>query len=251
MSTDHRAPATSRSRTRWLLGAAASVILVSLVAPTTAPLYDGIGFPDEPYRFVTKPAGDTTATKPPTGFRVSATGAAGVSSQQVYGNSTEQGPQVGIYLPRGSMAAPGATTFELIATPTAPTHQPADGVIDGNTYVFTATSDAGPATFTAMALTGVLVERASTPRQPGPQFEYLAPGGSTPKPLKTERIGNDLYQTLFAGAGEYSLAFITTHAAGAGSSPPYALIILGAVILAFMVGTVLVVRRTRSRHTTA
>ena len=58
----------------WVVGAVVRMLVAAallglgwLLTPRTAPpLYDGVGFPDEPYRFVVAPAGAPKTTKAPT-----------------------------------------------------------------------------------------------------------------------------------------------------------------------------------------
>ena len=231
---------------RWVLLAGAAVVVVSQVAPTAAPLYDGIGFPDEAYRYVLRPAGDTVVTRPASSIKTTATAAYGLNNQAVTANSDEQSPQVGLYLPRGSLATPmAATLLQLAIAPIVPTVQPIKGTIGGNAYVVTITSDAGPVTPTSTAVNGVLMMRSSTGS--GLVFQYQPPGSLTLQTLNTEQVSSDRYQTRFAGLGTYSLARLDSSKPASTGGSSHQLLLGSGALLALMGLVVALVRRTRAR----
>ena len=230
---------------RWILLAGAVVVVVSQVAPTAAPLYDGIGFPDEPYRYVLRPAGDTVVTRPASSIKSTVTTAYGLNNQAVTANSEEQSPQVGLYLPRGSLATPmAATLLQLAIAPIVPTAQPVKGTIGGNAYVVAITSDAGPVTPTSTAVNGVLMMRSATGS--GLVFQYQPPGSLALQTLNTEQVSSDRYQTRFAGLGTYSLARMDSSQPASDGSTQRLLLISG-LLLALMGSVVALIRRTRAR----
>ena len=229
---------------RSLLLAGAAVLGVALVAPTAAPLYDGIGFPDEPYRYVLRPPGDSRETRPPSSVTMTATAAYGLNNEAVVGNCEEQSPQLGFYLPRGGLATSmSPQSVEVRAVPLAPTVQPLNGVVTGNAYAITATSQGGPVTTTAVAVNGVVMMRSDLGT--GFTFEYQPQGSSVLQPLVTQQVSGDRFQTRFAGLGTYSLARLATPKVPAGSGLPYLPIGLGAVLVALLAGVVVAVRRSR------
>ena len=229
---------------RSLLLAGAAVLAVALMAPTAAPLYDGIGFPDEPYRYVQRPAGDTRITKPPGSLLATVTAAYGLNNQAVVGNSEEQSPQIGLYLPRGGLAtAMTAQSVQVRAVPLAPVLQPPHGVVTGNAYAITVTGQGGPVTSTPVAVDGVVLMRADLGT--GFTFEYQPEGSSVLQPLATQQVSGDRYQTRFAGLGTYSLARLVAPKPPAGSGFPYLPVGIGGALLALMAGVVVVVRRSR------
>src|SRR5581483_6600436 len=79
--------------------------------PHGVPLYDGIGFPDEPYRYVDPPAG-SKATPAPTLATASTDAANGSNPHAFYANSAEVGPQIAIFLgPNAVVAPPSVSTI--------------------------------------------------------------------------------------------------------------------------------------------
>lgn len=193
---------TTKTRT-W-----ATVLLLCAVAwfvhAAGAPLYDGVGFPDEPYRYVQPPPGARPAP-PATGTSQATTvtdGAnAGLGMQTV-----EQGPQLTLYLPAGVFTAPaGARKVTVTGTPLAPDGPTPDGVIDGNIYRLTITTETGPVTSTAQAGDATMTLRGtkawpSVPAgvwRPSPQAPWIR--------VQTGQAGTDLYTIQFRGAGDYAL----------------------------------------------
>jgi hypothetical protein len=156
------------------------IILVALVllgigwavAPRSAqPLYDGVGFPDEPYRFVQRPAG-TKVTKPPT----VAEGTAAVtrrSNGQLDASSAEVAAQVSVTIPAGMLRVPAEpTSVKLVIRPDKPVAPPPGKYLWSNVYDITLTSSA---TFTEHSdLVATIVLRAATAQQPLP----LSPGST-------------------------------------------------------------------------
>jgi len=129
---------------RWIAVAIALLLGVWLLAPAAVPLYDSFQ-PDEPYRYVTAPAGwkqnsAPTVAQATVGFRD------GVNTAQ-FCNSAEFGPQVSMYIPAGSLGVPAGTTkVDISATPLAPTAPlPADGTVVSNVYRVAATVPGGGA----------------------------------------------------------------------------------------------------------
>ena len=104
-------------RARIIVVALAILGIGWALAPRSAPpLYDGVGFPDEPYRFVVQPDGapDTKAATVATGTTQVIGGKAGA----IHANSAEQAPQVAFLIPVGRLHAPAGTTqFVMQGTP--------------------------------------------------------------------------------------------------------------------------------------
>ena len=80
------------------------MLVAWLVAPAVVPIYDGIRNPDEPYRYVQPPNGKTT--KAPTAAKATVSVNAAGLSGAAYSNSFENGPQIVLYIPAGSLQAP-------------------------------------------------------------------------------------------------------------------------------------------------
>jgi hypothetical protein len=214
---------------------AAAVLLVGLgrlLSPIAVPVYDGIGAPDEPYRYVAPPPG-VTKTAAPTTAHSSSPLVKGTSSYGMSLATGESGPQFSLFVPPKALAAAG-TTVELAAAPQPPTDQPAGARIDGNVYAVTLTA-AGPVTFTPQAALATLYLRATTVKQPPPVMEYRAKATAPWTPLKTARGGQDVYVSSFPGAGDYALAFNATASSKGGSSPVPFVVIGGVVLLVVLV----------------
>ena len=239
---------------RWLLIAVAALAAVWLLAPSITPIYDGLGNPDEPYRYVVRPAGDSRVTKPPTSATATLRVEHGTNTAG-YANSAEVGPQISLYVPAGALRAPAvATTITVRATPLAPTAPlPANGAIVSDVYHVTAVwiGHGGR----GLAIVGghgdtspVLQLRAPTAAQPGPDMEHRAGAGWQPEP--TLRIGNDIYQGALPATGDWALVRRSTSGARtSGGGINGGLLALGIVLLA-VVALLATIRwrRTRSHH---
>ncbi len=103
-----------------------------LLAPRFAPpIYDGVGFPDEPYRFVVPPS-DAKTHKAPTTATAQIPVTKGTAAAAVL-NSAEQAPQVAVLIPTGRLQAPaGPDSIVLHAAPVHPVRTPS-GTICGAT----------------------------------------------------------------------------------------------------------------------
>jgi hypothetical protein len=247
-------PPTTRSR-RLLTGSLVLLALAWTVTPAgpRPPLYDGVGFPDQPYRYVNPPAGGT-ATPPPT----SAVDTEPTSDDRpdLVPASQETGPQVQAVISAGSLVLPGkATQVTARFQPLAPTPPlPTDGTIWGNVYQLTLTSPQGTVGLKLTAnRSSNLQLRAPTADQPPPVIEvYLL--GSWHR-LHTMRAGNDIYRAGLISTGRYALVRLThpdpatgADASGTPNDPgavlwPALFIVLGALLV--VVTAVLAIRRTR------
>jgi hypothetical protein len=210
---------------RRLLAALLLVAAGRLLSPDAVPVYDGIGAPDEPYRYVAPPAG-AKATAPPTSARTTSPVAAGVSTNGMSLTTAESGPQFSLFLPPRAVAT-GGSTLVVAAEPVAPTDQPPGRRIDGNVYAVTLTGK-GLVTLTPQAALATLYLRSTTAKQPPPTMEHRAAPGQPWQALDTARGGQDVYVSDFRGPGQYALAFavVTAHHA---SKTPY--VVAGAVVL--------------------
>jgi hypothetical protein len=211
-----------------------------LASPAAGPVYDGVGLPDEPYRYVVAPAGATTT--------VAATGATAVSPVKDGRNTDglsvqtgEQGPQFSLFLPQFAMAAKGST-ITIRITPEAVTDGPAGTRVDGNGYRVELVDAAGPVTLTDKAAIATLYLRSTSQRKPQPTMYYRAASTAAWRALPTSAGGFDVRVASFLGAGEYVVARPPSSGAGASGSsvPVLPLVLVG--ILVVLVGVVLVVR---------
>jgi hypothetical protein len=218
-----------------------------LVTPHPVTVYDGIGQPDEPYRYASPPVGAKLTPKP-LGASDTTQVVGGVNATLAWLDSKETGSQVSVYLPIGVLAAAGGTISASVV-PEAPTDQPDDGPIDGNVYRVSITNPAGPVTFTSA--TSTIYLRAITARQPGPVMVHRLGPGHPWRVLETNRSGNEIYGGVLPEAGEYALVYSKRHHSGAatdgtarrsagGGHQGLIVILLGSLV--FLLSVVLAVR---------
>lgn len=241
-------------RLRRALGAAAVLCLIGLLVPQSMPLYDGVGFPDEPYRYVRRPPGDVISTTAPSSIVTSVPVVDG-TTDGFNAASGEQGPQVSLFVPVRTLLAPtAARRITVRVVPRTPDGPANGGPVDGNVYRFTASADTG---VPSVARSGddhmQVILRATTARQPGPVAQYRALGGRTWTRLPTLRYGNDVYAATATGFGDYALVFAstggTTPAAdrSAGSGRLRFGLVLGGLLIV-LVGVVVAIRVSRTRR---
>jgi hypothetical protein len=202
-------------------------------------MYDGIGVPDEPYRYVQRPA-----DKKPTADATSAVARTpvrnGVGTNGLTVSSAEQTSQFSLFMPPLCMVAPGGT-IEVKAVPQAPTDHPPGAVIDGNVYVITVTDPVGPVTLNEKAAIATLYLRA-TSTQDGWVMHYRRTAADSWKALQTSRGGTDSFVASFIGPGQYALA--STSSGGGGGTNLLPLVLLGGVVALVVVVIVVRLRAT-------
>jgi hypothetical protein len=245
----------------WVLLVVALLGLATawVTARPSVPLYDGVGFPDEPYRYVHPPQG-YRHTPPPTKGTGSDTASRGTNDGPFYVDSAEQGPQVSVYIaPHATVAPAQATRIVVTATPLAPGKQPDKGRIDGNVYDVTARADTGGDVRLRHAgagqTLGSVSMRATTARQPGPVFLYRPDTATAWRTLRTTRVGNDIYLADVVGFGNYALAFgagtpvdrSTGTSSQSGSGFPVKTLLIVVLVVAVVV-VIVAIRLSRSRQ---
>ena len=189
---------------RLLALALALLTLAWTVTPAgrTPPLYDGLGFPDQPYRYVAAPAGYRHTPAPGPAAQDVPIRAGGSSTWDAA--SAELGPQVEVFLNQQSVHVPaGSTVAHLRATPIATGSQPADGEVWGNVYRLSVTTNAGPATVAPGGRLDSIRLRAPTGPPPTARIEFRDRSGW--HHLVTSKIGNDVYAAPLAGVGDYAV----------------------------------------------
>jgi hypothetical protein len=174
------------------LGLAALIVAWAVFLPHPAALYDGLGFPDEPYRFVHPPAG-YQRTPPASAAR----GWMADSGRSLSLMTAEQAPQVSLRLTARSLRVDGGGAAVTIDPVAAPIPAAPVGYTVGNVYRIAASAPlAGPTDSTIRM-------RAPTAGQPGPVFEVLTSAGWQAR--ATDRVGNDIYQARFDRLGDWAL----------------------------------------------
>ena len=230
--------------------------LVALVAawvlvPGAVPLFDGINFPDEPYRYVVPPAG-YQHTPAPDHASANSTVTGAVNTSTLYLNTDEQAPQVNVVIPNGLLSvSAGATSLTVRAVPEAPDRQPSKGKIDGNVYRVTGTATPSGTVAWApppgdAASTSLVILRATSAASPPPVFLYRAEPGLGWTTLSTGRYGNDIYRAQFAGFGDYALAFGVVAAPAGSDLAVYVFVAVPLLVVLSAAGAVLLVRRRRT-----
>jgi hypothetical protein len=232
-----------RQRHRW--GAVAVLLITgALLSPHAVPLYDGVGFPDEPYRFV-PPRGDGPAA---TAAVVSLRASGGVNSGGLLANSTELGPQVSVYAPPKAFQVPStaATTIQLTAGPVAVAPPAPPGELESNVYHLALTSPVGPVTVRTDAQQPGITLRAVSVKEPLPVMYYRATAAEAWKELKTRRVGRDNFNAVAPGPGQYVLARKAVVAEKGGGNTGLIVLVGGVALL--MVVVIVAVRVLSSRR---
>jgi hypothetical protein len=219
-----------------LLIAALGVVWLTSVNPV--PLYDGIGFPDEPYRFVPPRGTGPAATSAQVDLKV----AGGSNTGGLIINTREAGPQASVFAPPHAFGAAGTTPIVLAVTPVPPQPPMPPGVLESNVYALTLTSTAGPVTVLSNAQPPAITMRSVTTKAPPPIFSFRATPSEKWRELKTRQVGRDIYNANAPGAGEYVLvrdAAAPTKTSSSGRGALYG--VLGATVL-LVVGVIVGVR---------
>lgn len=193
---------------RLVRRAAAGLLLVVgglALSPTAVPVYDGIGQPDEPYRYVERPDGAPVTAEPTTGRGTSPV-VAGLAAYGMNVATQEVAPQFSLFLPPRALRVPGARAVEVTATPQATVTDPPSGLrADGNSYVV-AFSVPG-VTLTRFAALATITMRATSSEQPAPTIYYRPAAGEPWQALKTARAGTEIYAASFPGPGQFQVVF--------------------------------------------
>ena len=168
----------------------------------TPPLYDGLGFPDQPYRYVDAPAGYQHTPAPGPAAQDVPIRTGGSSTYDAV--SAELGPQAEVFLNQESVRPPaGATVAHVRAAPVAASSQPSDGEVWGNVYRLSVATDTGPATVAPGGRLDSIRLRAPTGPPPTARIEFRDRSGW--HRLTTSKIGNDIYSAPLAGVGDYAV----------------------------------------------
>jgi hypothetical protein len=219
---------------RWLV-AALLVTVGWLASPHAVPVYDGVGAPDEPYKYAGRPPAPAVAT-------VTAP-LSGGGSAALQLKSSENGPQVLVDVASGAFAGSGASVT-VTATPLPPDGTPVRGTLDGNVYRITAS---GGAVLRPENTQGFLFLRAAEMTKPDPLVVHRdSPTGRWIE-LPTTRAGRDILSTPFRALGDYAVVRLpgAKPLSAAGGLSLTRGLLLGGGVLVLLVVTVLVLRRPR------
>jgi hypothetical protein len=250
-----------RSRRGLLLATALALIVAWLTTNSPVPIYDGIGAPDEPYRYVSPPPGDKVRTQPPTSAVADLVSRG--TARVVEMSTAEQGPQAQAFLAgqdltvapaAGTTAAASSVTVTL--TPLAPESGPSGPRIDGNIYRLSWDAGTSIAHFRNRGSDQILLRAVKAP-PPKATFLFRRSAAESWRRLPTSRVGADIYLTLVQGEGEYALTLdapgASTHGSAAATIPHQRTggvngrLILAAGLVLVMLGVIVTVRLLRAR----
>lgn len=235
-----------------LLLSGLAVIVVSAFGKAAVPLYDGVGFPDEPYRYAdpahmpkTKPPGAPSITFLPSDAKT------GVSLQSV-----EVGPQIVVYVSPSSISlSQGVTQATLIVQPIKPTIQPTDGTIAGNVYRISGTARNGTFNIIPPVSNSYNYINLRLPQgyRPYPAMEFRPLNGGAWKQINVTKIGNDIYESTGNNSfGDYALVKLNAAAkklqpqAKHLSGSTFGTIVFAALVV-IMAASILFIRRDQQR----
>jgi len=203
--------AARRRRGWWAIACAVlAVAAVMLLRPVSSPpLYDGVGFPDEPYRYVNPPAG-TNKTPPVTPAKAEVrVGLDGVVPT-LKGLSAEQGPQIAFQIDSGNLVAPKGTktlTGQAVAGPD-PAVPPPLGTLASNTYTLTVTADVPGEPTLAAGKTLIINMRNVKATNDAVVLELFKDGAWSQ--VATTRVGVDIYAAELDTLGQFALVQLPT-----------------------------------------
>lgn len=227
-----------------LLAATALVALAWVAGPELSgpPLYDGLGFPDEPYRYVDPPA-NAPRTGPPTTATAEVAVRDGRLRTPLKAASAEQGPQVEVVIAADEVVAPpGASTVRLRVQPVKPTSHPAAGAVWGNVYRVTLSSDKGPVQLRGGPDAATSIALRAPADLPRASLHYRDSSGW--HPLSSVRLGHDRYRATLLTLGDYAAVAMPAPTADEDSNVAVIVVLAGSVVL--LAGVALLTRRVRA-----
>lgn len=220
------------------------------IAPRSAlPLYDGIGFPDEPYRFVQRPAG-AQETDPPTTAHGSAAVVDG-TSEPLVAASAEVAPQISVFIPKGRFTvAPGTGRITVTGAPTQPLPTGRHQFLWSNVYDVRAAPSGSALKPPGQQATITL--RAASAQRPQPHIAYYRDGRWVLLPTFAQ--GQDIYIAELVTFGQYAVVGnnpllvtkVSTGNGGNGGTSTGLFVGIGAgvvIVVLFVLGWI---RRTRA-----
>lgn len=225
-----------------LVLAAGTVLVISLLGAHVVPLYDGVGFPDEPYRYVSPPTAGLKTPSAPSDATASVRMSSGANIDDASLTTTEQGPQALAYVSERSITTPSTfAQLTLRIEPRAPglKDQPADGQIAGNIYRLSV-DNVTAVSFYDKSDSSIIDLRLPQANAGGarPGIEYRANGSNTWSRLETLQAGNDIYQTPVAGFGDYAMVMLKPIVGGIATVQPKHRTFVLPIVLGSIIGAI-------------
>jgi hypothetical protein len=199
------------------------VVAVPLLSRHAIPLYDGVGFPDEAYRYVQPPSSAEETPAPPSTAEAQTQVINGVSTQDLALNSQEQGPQVTAFIRRGTIYAADTASLSVYIRPEAPrsANKLVTGHVTGNLYHLVASQQVTFKGGSNKAIIQLRLPKINQGESGVPTIEYQAALDQSWRSLATSKVGNDIYMAPMAGFGYYVLAVLPAGAAEASDRSPH------------------------------
>jgi hypothetical protein len=205
-----------------------------LISPDVVPIYDGLSYPQDPYRYV-------AAAPAPTAAQATVQLRDGTNPGGVVLNSVERGPQVQLYLPAGVLQAePTSTSASLAVTPVELTGSATPDQPASNVYRFSA--GAGVSLVADRAPIQVTL-RAAVHRSPPVMYYRTGPTDRWQR-LRTRGLGHASFNATAPGFGDYVLVRGT---GGGGAGDARVFVVVGMLLVVSLVASALLVLRRRGR----
>lgn len=215
---------------RWL-AALAVVTLGWAASPGAVPVYDGVGVPDDPYRYLDRATGVTQVVE-----------VGPTSSGALALRTAETGPQAIVDAGAGALRAAVAGTSTVTVTPVATGAAPPQGGLDGVVYRVAATGGAQ----VSPTAQGFLFLRAAVMTRPDPVIVHRDTPTGVWVALPTARPGRDVMSVPFRALGDYAVVRRPGSAPlSAGGLMGGRLLLLAGGILVLLALTIVVLRRPR------
>jgi hypothetical protein len=206
------------------------VCLGWLASPSAVPVYDGVGAPDEPYKYVGRspaPAAASVTVRAGQGLEI---------------KTSESGPQVLIDLGEGAVTTTAAE-YTMTATPLVPDGALSRGTFDGNAYRI---SVVAPARLVPEKAQGFLFLRSAVMTSPDPVIVHRAGPTDPWVEQRTKRVGRDVMSTPFRATGDYAVVRLPGAKPIDSISPSTSKWLrIGGVVLAALVLGALIIRSRR------
>jgi hypothetical protein len=229
-----------------LLCSGLGIVLISLFSSHIVPLYDGVGFPDEPYRYVNS----SSQTLSPSPASAIANIDQGTNADDFNMVSREQGPQISIYIFQHSLkgpASPAKIPIEASPQDAATTKTPI-GKIVGNFYRFTEVGGNKLSFSKTLKRPGYIDLRLPQDIPQGADIMYRSQPTSSWQKVATTRVGSDVYEANLVGFGDYGLVHTNNIKTGNDSGQPQSkriVILIGLAIFFAITTTILVFIRLK------